>query len=342
MVSKAALMIRSASLSGYVALAQSLGLNPHTMMRRAGLNPRCLDNPDMQISVEAVRQLLEASAAAAGVQDFGLRLASERRLANLGPLSIVLREEPTARQALDTMARYLRLLNASMLTRIEDLGELVVIREEFLIGANADSVRNSMELAVGVMHRILVELLGPRWRPRRVCFSHRAPHDLRMHHAMFGAHVEFNSEFNGIVCAARDLAAPLPEAHTGMAQYARRFLDESLSSAGRDTSDSVRQLIAALLPGGRCTTDQVAQHFGIDRRTLHRRLLAEGQTFSSLMQSVRAEFAARQVRESDRNLTELAQMLGFSSASALAYWFKRSFGMTVLQWRHRSQTSRQN
>ena len=51
------------------------------------------------------------------------------------------------------------------------------------------------------------------------------------------------------------------------------------------------------------------------------------------MQSVRAEFAARQIRDSDRSLAELGELLGFSGASAFAFWFRRSFGCTVSQWR---------
>ena len=155
-------VIRSASLNGYTELARSLGLNPQAMMRNSGLSPRCLDDPDTPINVAAVRGLLEASAAAAGVEDFGLRMASGRRLSNLGPLSIVLRESPTARQALDSLSRYLRLLNASLMTHIEDHADVVVIREEVLVDGTG-AVRQSIELAVGVMYRILVELLGSDW-----------------------------------------------------------------------------------------------------------------------------------------------------------------------------------
>ena len=326
-------VIRSASLSGYLELARSLGLHPQSMMRKAGLSPRCLDDPEMPISIVAVRQLLESSAQAAGVEDFGLQLARGRRLSNLGPISIVLREEPTARQALDTLGRYLRLLNASLLTHIEDHADVVVIREEFLIDG-AGSIRQSIELAVGVMYRILVELLGPAWKPRRVCFAHRPPADLSSHRTLFGKDLEFNSSFNGIVCAAKDLAARLPTHESGMSPYARRFLDQALSSSRGNTIDSARQLIAALLPGGRCTAEQVAEHLGVDRRTLHRHLQADGQSFSSLLASIRREFAIRQIRDSDRSLAELAELLGFSGPSALAFWFRQQFGSTVSQWRH--------
>ncbi len=325
-------VIRSASLNGYAELARALGLNPQAQMRKAGLSVRCLDDPETPVSVYAVQHLLEASAEAAGVEDFGLQLARNRRMANLGPLSIVLREEPTARAALDTLVRYLRLLNASLLTHIEDHDDLVIIREEFLT-ERAGSIRQSIELAVGVMYRILVELLGPTWKPRQVCFSHRPPKDLGTHRSHFGRNLEFNSSFSGIVCSARDLTAQLPTVETGMAEYARRFLDEALSNTRSNTLDAARQLIMALLPGGRCTADQVAQHLGIDRRTLHRHLQAQGSSFSTLMQQVRSEFVVRQIRDSDRSMADVAELLGFSGSSAFAFWFRKQFGCTVSQWR---------
>ena len=325
-------VIRSASLSGYVELAGALGLDAARMMGAAGLSVRCLENPETPISVNAVRQLLEDSALAAGVEDFGLQLARGRRLSNLGPIALVLRDEPTARQALDTLSRYLRLLNTSLLTHIEDSGDTVIIREQILL-ESAGSVRQSMELAVGVMYRILVELLGPQWRARKVCFAHRQPQQMASHRAVFGAALEFNSDFNGIVCAAADLQKALPQETSGISSFARQFLDQALSRSQRQTLASTRQLISALLPGGRCTAEQVAQHLGIDRRTLHRHLQADGETFSSLVASIRAEFALRQILDSDRSLAELAQLLGFSGASALAFWFRRRFGCTILQMR---------
>jgi AraC-like DNA-binding protein len=325
-------VIRSASLSGYVELVSRLGLDAHGMLRKAGLSPQCLGDPDTPISVIAVRDLLESTAATAGIEDFGLQLAAGRRLANLGPLSIVLREEPTARQALDTLSRYLRLLNASLITRIEDHADVVIIREEILLEGDT-SVRQSMELAVGVMYRILADLLGKHWKPRQVCFTHRAPHDLSSHRALFGSRPQFNADFNGIVCATRDLTAQLPTPDTGLAPYARRFLDQVMTRTPTHTIDAARELVIALLPGGRCSASQVAQHLGMDRRTLHRHLKADGMSFHEMMHAVRRDLASRQVRESDRSLTELAALLGFSGPSALAFWFRRHFGCTVRQWR---------
>ncbi len=337
-MSRTSQLIRSASLSGFADLARSVGLSPIVQMRKAGLNPRSLQDPEILVNAWSVGKLLENCAHDAGVEDFGLRLAQGRRLSNLGPISIVLREEPSARQALDTLCRYLLLLNGSLITRIEDHENVVIIRQE-LLNAPGGSVRQAMELAVAVMYRILSELLGPAWRPRWVSFAHRPPRQLSSHKAIFASKIEFDAAFNGIVCASHDLSVRLPTLESGMAPFARRFLDEALSKAKPNAADTARRLIAVTLPTGRCTADQVAQLLGIDRRTLHRHLQAEGETFSSLMQAVRTAIVIRQIRESDRSLAELAELLGFSSASAFAYWFKKQFGCKASEWRDQNQTT---
>lgn len=328
-------VVRSASLNGYIELAQSLQLDPRAQLRRVGLQLRSLEAPETPIPAEAVRRLLEASAEASGVEDFGLRLASRRNLSNLGPISLVLKEEPTARQALDTLCRYLRLLNASLITRIDEHGSTVVIREEMLV-APTGSMRQAVELAIGVMYRILRDLLGPRWQPLQVCFMHRPPHNPSDHRHFFNAPVSFNAEFNGIVCEAQDLGTPLPGTNPEMARFARQYLDHALSRQHQRVQDTVRQLIAALLPGGRCTAQQVAQHLCVDRRTLHRHLQREGLSFLDLLQSVRLELVVRQVRDSDLPVSEVAALLGFGSASAFAHWFRTAHGCSVTAWRQRT------
>ncbi|MCY1382826.1 Helix-turn-helix domain protein [compost metagenome] len=95
----------------------------------------------------------------------------------------------------------------------------------------------------------------------------------------------------------------------------------------------MRQLIAALLPGGRCTSQQVAQHLGVDRRTVHRHLARDQQTFAKLLQSVRAELVLRQVRDSDLPLSEVALLLGFAAPAAFSHWFRSTFGCSVTAWR---------
>jgi AraC-like DNA-binding protein len=302
------------------------------MLRRAGISTRSLEDPETLIPAESVRAILESSAKAAGVEDFALRLAARRTLSNLGPISLILKEEGTPRQALDTLCRYLRLLNASLITRLEETGDTVTIREDMLV-KTFTPMRQSIELAVAVMFRILRELVGTQWKPLQVSFAHRPPTDSSRHKAFFGSPVLFNQDFNGIVCALADLQAPQTGSDPGMARFARQYLDRAMSQQTNSTRETVRQMIVALMPGGRCTSQSVAHHLNLDRRTIYRYLLEEQTTFSALLQEVRAELVVRQLNDSDLPLTEVAGLLGFSSPSAFGHWFRGSFGCSVTQWR---------
>lgn len=330
------LHIRSASLRGYTELVRALGHDPQPFLRSVGLSLRLLNDPETLISSDAVNELLEHTALATGTEDFALRLAAMRDLANLGPVSLVLQDEPTPRQALDTLCRYLQLLNASLRTRIEDVGSTVLIRED-LVFRDARPVRQSIELAIGVMFRILRELIGPQWRPVGVSFTHRPPVDARAHRAFFGCSVAFHQEFNGLACTAADLQVAHAPRNPGVAGFARGHLESVLASHRNDSSETVRQLILALLPGGRCTSQQVAHHLRMDRRTLHRHLIANGQSFSGLLQQVRSNMAQRQLRDSDLPLGDVAAMMGFASSSAFSHWFRDSFGCSALQWRKQAR-----
>lgn len=123
---------RSASLNGYVELVKDLGRDPHAFLRVVGLQAKFLEDSETLIPRDAARELLEITARATKTDDLALRLAGQRKLSALGPSSLVLREAPTPRDALDTLCRYLRLVNPSMPIRVEDTDRLVIIREDLL------------------------------------------------------------------------------------------------------------------------------------------------------------------------------------------------------------------
>jgi AraC-like DNA-binding protein len=326
--------IRSATLSGFAELTRSVGLDPNRLLRRCGLPLSCLSDPDARIDATAVAKLLETSAAESQVEDFGLRLSTARRLSNLGPFSLVVREETTARRAIETLSRYLQLHSELLSIRIEDAGDLVILRVDIVRAAQAP-LRQGIELFVGYLFRILQELLGPSWKPRRVLFMHSAPASLTRHVAVFGRIIDFGAEFNGIVCGAEDLARPLPSADPVMARYARQYLDAMISRVDMTLADKVRWLVRDTLPLGRCSVERVAEHLGVDRRTVHRHLARRGETFSSLVDDVRSELAEGYLEGDTRRLTDVAALLGFSELSAFSRWHKRHFGVSITERRNR-------
>jgi len=331
-------LVRAAALTNFAELARGLGLEPLQLMASVGLQPRVLEEPDLRIPVDRVGELLERAATLSRCESFGLRMAETRQLSNLEPVGMLIRDQPTLRDSLAVLLRYHLALNGGIALVIEEKAGVVVIREEVLTGGRG-SVRQSIELAVGVMLRLMRQFLGAEWRPRRVCFIHEAPQDIATHLRVFGPCVEFRHDFNGIVCGRQDLDTVNPHADPAMARYAQQFLDAALREPGAAPSllDDVRRAALLLLPSGRCSMEQVADQLGIVSRTVQRRLAEEGTSFSDLVNQLRVELAQRYVELSDRPLTDVAALLGFSAPSGFSRWYSGQFGCSPSEARQKAR-----
>lgn len=327
-------LIRSSCLTNYVEVARAAGLAPYALLQQAGIGPQALLDPDLKIATSAVESLLERSAARSGQEDFGLRMGETRQLSNLGPLALVVRKEPTLRRALGALAHYLRLHNEALTLRLEEQGGVALIRGE-LAGGGAGPQRQSTELVVTVLHRALSLALGPAWQPRGVGFVHPAPRGATEHRRVFGVRVDFGQDYNGIVCAAGALDVPLPTYEPGLDSFVHAYLDARLAQSKAALPERVRQLVLALLSTGDCTAEQVARQLGMDRRTVHRHLRAAGLSLTGVVDAARRELAPGLVQGGARPLSDVATLLGFASQSALARWFRASFGCSVTDWRRR-------
>jgi AraC-like DNA-binding protein len=151
------------------------------------------------------------------------------------------------------------------------------------------------------------------------------PANLAAFRRVFGSHLEFNQDFNGIVCLRGDIDKPIAGADPGLAREAERYVALLSPDAKRNETEDVRKIVVTLLPTGRCTVEQVAKHLGVDRRTVHRHLAAQGKTFSAIVDELRDELAASYIERGDRPLSSIAELLGFSAQSAFAHWHQARF-----------------
>ena len=133
------------------------------------------------------------------------------------------------------------------------------------------------------------------------------------------------------------LSAASPLSDPLMRPYAQRFLDSVVSPRATTARDRVKELMEFLLPLGKCTMDHVARTLGVDRRTLHRHLAAEGESFSSLLHATRTTMAEHYLANDRYSMTDIGQLLGFTAPSAFSRWFHQQFGMSPSEWRAMSR-----
>jgi AraC-like DNA-binding protein len=331
--------IRSATLDGFGELARSLGRDPARQLAQAGLDAADLAAPEKWIPAAAAAWLLEMSAADSGRDDFGLLLSERRRLATLGPLSVVLREEPDLRSALLLLIRYEYSYNEAIDLQLTEADDLATLRVWLNFGEPAPA-RQGLELAVAALVRLIRAVMGPDWQAQSVCFSHDAPGDLTTHRRLLGARLEFDQEYTGLVFRAGELTGTNVLADPLMRPYRTQLLRVLPSPRAQTMTDQVRELVETLLPVGRYSMRQVAHGLGLTPRTLRRRLEAEEETFSSIVNSARAELAERYLASDRFSLTDISYQLGFAAPSGFSRWFRDRFGISPTAWRQAAHGSR--
>ncbi|WP_256735003.1 AraC family transcriptional regulator [Variovorax sp. dw_954] len=329
--------VRAAALTHFPEVAESLGFDPREALRHAGLNLNLLKHPEQRISTDAVVALLEASAAGSGCATFGLRMAQSRKLSSFGVASMLITHQATLRDALVTTIENRYLFNESLAMELEEAGGVAILRQEVI---STKPSPQAAELAVGVLFRMCSDLIGAQWRPSSVNFTHSAPSDLRLHRRVFACRLEFDSEFNGIVFAAADLAAPNPQADPAVARYARQLI-ESLSQQSQSHKHpivpEVRKAIYLMLPTGRATVESVAQALGMSVRSMQRQLDEAGTSFTLLLNAVRSALAPRYLENPKFNLGRISERLGYSKQGSFTRWFTAQFGQLPSNWREREE-----
>ena len=324
--------IRSATLDGFIELGQSLGLDAARQVARAGLDMADLAVPDRWIPAAAAAWLLEMSAADSRRDDVGLLLSERHRLATLGPLSVVLREEPDLRSALLLLIRYESSYNEAISLELSEATGLATMPVWLGFGEPAPT-RQGLELAVAALVRVIRALMGPSWQPEAVCFSHSAPERIDTHRRLLGPRLRFGQDFTGLVFRAGELDGANVLADPLLRPYRSQLRRAMPPPRARTVVDQVRELVETLLPVGRASMRQVARSLGLTPRTLRRHLEHEKETYSSIVNDARAALAERYLARDRLTLTDISFQLGFAAPSAFSRWFRDRFGISPTEWR---------
>jgi AraC-like DNA-binding protein len=243
----------------------------------------------------------------------------------------VVREQATVGEALKALARFIHIHHSGMRLLIDSRKDVVTLAID-LRGALSRAPRQSTEMALGSLHRIIRSLAGEDWRPLEAHLTHSPPRNRKYYRSFFGCPLVFNAENDALVISARDLERAIPSAHPLIANYLEKRV-EAIDVRRRQWDERVIEVVRTLLNNGDCTADRVAVHFACTRRTIHRHLAECGTSFSEILDAERADLALRLIEDRSRPLASVAEMLGFSAQSAMARWFKGRFGRSISEWR---------
>ena len=319
--------IRSGSLTSFPEVARQGRARPGELMREFGLPRGCLAEPDLMVPDRTGRPTARSRGRAQRTR--GVRPADGRGAQGLEPRPaghVRTRAADAARRRRSrwptTPACSTKSLTVSARGRRRSRDPA---RRDCWSARRCRCARPRTRRGRGCSQMIR-SFLGPDWRPRRVCFVHEAPRDTAVHARVFGRDVHFGQDFNGIVCARRDLTVANPHADPTMARYARQLLEI------RKPTEHGRFDVAGA-PAGRHAAGLRPMHRRARRADVARRpphdpsSTAPGRPDLQRDRRFRAPRTwPRYLADRRRSVAQMSALLGFAAPSGFSRWYRQQFG----------------
>jgi len=323
--------MRAATLTGYIEVARHVGLDPFELLRSYEISPTFLDDPENRHAAEPIVELLEESARQSNCGAFGLLMAECRSFAELGPLCLLLERLPNVRSVVNALGEYRRHFNDIMNIALDESGETPIVQVELLPEFAFPQIT---DFTIARLYRNLSGASGGRWQPLCLHLMHEQSGDASIYKRFFACEIEWQASFNGFSCTQSSLSLANPLADETKARHASRLMDlVELGPEEAPVGDCARRAIALLLPTGRATMGHVATNVGLTPSALRRRLDRENRLFATLLNDVRRELAQRYLSNSAHSITEISDLIGYTSISSFTRWFTAEFGMPPINWR---------
>jgi len=317
-----------------VARLKSAGVPVEPLLRRAGLAPEVIADPEERVSVQSQIRLLDEAAIALKDDFFGFTLSRDFDPREIGLLYYVMASSKTLGDALKRVARYSRITNEALVFGYQEGNRLVSTLRYSGVPRHSD--RHQIEFCLFAALRICRLLTGQNIVPQHFSFSHHRSEVIPEMGRFVGAKVEFGADTDEFALNVDARELPLVHSDPYLNDLLLKYCEAALADRRRNAGQlrtKVENAISSLLPHGRVLAQDIARTLGMSERTLARKLSDEGLNFSEILQRLRQDLAVRYLDDRKLHVSKIAWLLGFRDVSAFTHAFKRWTGRTPSQMR---------
>ena len=277
-----------------IARLKSAGVPVAPLLRRAGLTPELVADPEGRLSVRSQITLLDEAAKALKDDWFGFTLARDFDPREIGLLYYVMASSQTLGDALKRVARYSNVTNEALVFKYREGNNLTVSLS--YSGVSRHSDRHQIEFCMFAVLRICRVLTGRNLVPQQFSIAHHrsgAPVEIAR---FVGTKVDFGADVDEFAFSIEAREMPLIHADNYLNDLLLKHCEAAQAQRRSDSSQlrtRVENAISSLLPHGRVHVDDVARSLGMSERTLARKLSDDGLHFTEIFQQLRRDLASR-------------------------------------------------
>jgi AraC-like DNA-binding protein len=312
-----------------IARLESAGVPVAPLLRRVGLTPELIAEPEERLSVRSQIALLDEAAIALKDDCIGFTLARAFDPREIGLLYYVMASSRTLGDALKRVARYSKVTNEALVFGYQEGNRLVLSLSYSGVPRHSD--RHQMEFCMFGLLRICRILTGQNLVPQHFSISHYRSEGTSEMARFVGTKVEFGADRDEFALNVDARELPLIHADSYLNDLLLKYCEAALADRRGDMSQlrtRVENAISSVLPHGKVRAEDVARSLGMSKRTLARRLSDEGLNFTEILQQLRRDLAVRYLDDRKLHVAKIAWLLGFHEVSAFTHAFKRWTGKT--------------
>jgi AraC-like DNA-binding protein len=317
-----------------IARLKSAGVPAAPLLKRAGLAPELIAEPEERLSVRNQIALLDEAAIALKDDCIGFTLARDFDLREIGLLYYVMACSQTLGDALKRIARYSKITNEALVFGLREGNRLIVSLSYSGVPRHSD--RHQIEFCMFAVLRICRVLTGQNIVPQHFSFSHYRSKGTSEMARFVGTKVEFGADTDEFALNLDARALPLMYSDPYLNDLLLKYCEAALADRRGDTSQlrtRVENAISSMLPHGRVLVEDVARSLGMSERTLARKLSDEGLKFTEILQQLRRDLAVRYLDDRKLHVSKIAWLLGFHEVSSFTHAFQRWTGKAPSQMR---------
>jgi AraC-like DNA-binding protein len=324
---------RAAVIRGFDQLVSELGGDPHEVARSAGLKLEQLQDPEILLPNNLITKTLSQSALSTNCDHFGLELAKRRDLSSyLGILGDMGQSAATLGEAVRELFNLMSIHTEATLWQLQCDGEIAHVIFS-LIEDSQGSYKHVEQLVITIFWRFVEFLTDHRWHPTMVNFTFAGPRDVIPYRRVFDAPIAFDADFCGVVFHSSDLKIRLAKHDKSRHDKLYKFVHSVKNARPREIQEEVRILIRKNLELQLVGEEYLTRFFPFEKRTLQRKLTAEGTSYRQLLHGVRIAMAMELLANSDISVTRLAERLCYNDLANFTKAFSVHTGSPPSTWR---------
>ena len=317
---------------------ESYGLDPVQVIDESHYRPGENSSYAERVSFAEYDDSLARAAALIRDPAVGIRSAQFIHPSHLGAFGHAWLASSCLRTALLRAERFTRMFNEQIEMRVNELPDRVRVSYRMLREpTRPDLVGDSLLANLLQLCRMN---FGEKLKPVEIRLKRSEPPDSSPWLEYFGTIVCFGQAENSLAISASDADTPLTGSNSELVTVHEEVIRRHLMKLDRNNVLNRSRIgIMEQLPSGRVTQDALADVLNMSKRTLHRKLRENDETFRSLLTQVRMDLAERYISNDHYSFTEIAFLLGYTDSSAFSRAFRSWFGYSPTQARARNRAA---